>query len=272
MHSDYGRKSDRAPSAPPSRRIPRAACRQVSADRPGIAGFPPSSGPPRSRRGSGSPIARPPAVRPIPKYPRKRRHRLARREVVERAILNTKRRRVAASRRSAKFGGAGEWQGMALHPGQHLVGLTDLPVPDGVTPVGQQGVGLVEYQERLFVARLPERLGDLPLGLPDPGRQEIGCPASARPPARAGRRGSGRMRFSPCPEARAGKARSGVPYHGSAGRRARTRIRIRPHEREIEPDRHPLNGASRSRAPGASPRRPRRTEIDIAAGEARGRR
>ena len=67
----------------------------------------------------------------------------------------------------AEVGRAGEGRGVALHPGQHLVHLADLPAPLREAPVGEQRVGLVEDEEGAAVARLRERGGDQLLGLPD---------------------------------------------------------------------------------------------------------
>ena len=183
-------------------------------------------------------------------------------------ILKTKRRRVADVEAVGEVGGAGERQGMALHPGQHLVGLTDLPVPRGVAPVGQQGVGFVEDQERLAVARFPERRGDLLLGFPDPGRHEIGCPLlhdlqpepvgeiadagalpRARRPVQAERE---------APFAAVGQP-AGKPHE----------VGVRPHEREIETPRHALDGSFAAERAGEPPQAAPHG-IDIAAGEARG--
>ena len=88
--------------------------------------------------------------------------------------MKTNRRKVAVSRCSAKFVGAREGEGMALHPGQHLVDLAHLPAPVRAAPVGEERVGLVEDEERLGVARLGERGRDLLLGLADPLREQVG--------------------------------------------------------------------------------------------------
>ena len=71
---------------------------------------------------------------------------------------------------------AGERQGVIFHPREHLVHLAHLPVPVRGTPVGQQGVGLVEDEELFLLARFGEGFGDLRLGAPDPHRQQVRSP------------------------------------------------------------------------------------------------
>ena len=74
----------------------------------------------------------------------------------------------------AEVRGAGEGEGMALHPGQHLVDLAHLPAPVRVSSVAEQRVRFVEDEECLRVAGLGERGRDLLLGLADPGREQVG--------------------------------------------------------------------------------------------------
>ena len=74
----------------------------------------------------------------------------------------------------AEVRGAGEGEGMALHPGQHLVDLAHLPAPVRVSSIAEQRVRFVEDEECLRVAGLGERGRDLLLGLADPGREQVG--------------------------------------------------------------------------------------------------
>ena len=70
--------------------------------------------------------------------------------------------------------GAREGEGMALHPGQHLVHLAHLPPSVRGPPVGEERIGFVEDEKGLGVARLGERVRDPLLGLADPGREQVG--------------------------------------------------------------------------------------------------
>jgi hypothetical protein len=67
-----------------------------------------------------------------------------------------------------QVGGAGEGQGVVLHPGEQLVHLRHLPGLGSAAPVGEQAVGFVEDQEAPRLRRLLERSRDRLLAAADP--------------------------------------------------------------------------------------------------------
>jgi hypothetical protein len=73
------------------------------------------------------------------------------------------------------IGGAGKGQGMGLHLHQQFVHHRHLPGLLGARPVPQESLRLVDDQERVLLARLLERARDVPLGLADPFRQQVGA-------------------------------------------------------------------------------------------------
>ena len=109
---------------------------------------------------------------------------------------------------------------MALHPGQHLVDLADLPAALREAPVREERIGLVEDQEGASIARLGEGPGDDPSQSGPPTWTSDRTPASARPPGRAFQRGSERRRSSRFPADLAGRARTaGAPARSEAVRK-----------------------------------------------------